>query len=102
LAVFFDAFKGAEDIAEELARQSLDLGEPIGSSSMWCADVENVYVLLRNYALADEEPDTKVVDTITFDQETFVVKTVQRLLLPSHSSDPGHHIGVSGLNYLDP
>jgi hypothetical protein len=96
----YTTVKGADAVFDELSRQAEDLGNTCGTASMWCKDRENVFVFIRPYALAFEETDTKIVDTITFDETTFRVVKIHRLLLPSHSSDRSHHIHFGDIDYL--
>lgn len=91
--------QGASAVAEELASESRQLGPTCGTSTMWCQDKESVFVLMRQHSLGFDDADTKVVDTVTFNESTFNVSRIDRLILPSHSGDRRRHIRLLDGSY---
>uniref|UniRef100_A0A7S1MR16 Uncharacterized protein n=1 Tax=Neobodo designis TaxID=312471 RepID=A0A7S1MR16_NEODS len=95
----FAKFDGARNVHDELARHGDVLGEPVEETSMWPRS-DNTYVFFRQHAVGVEFANTKVVDTITFHRERFTVATIERCILPSHSTCSSQHVAVTGIDYL--
>lgn len=92
------ALQGALAVVAELKQQAVQLGTA-AEQQLWCDGPESCFKCIRKFAVAGEDADTTTIDTITFDVNTFLIRTIHRTLLPSHNPRPEHHIQFGSINY---